>query len=122
MTDFRALCSELVDVLADHCGDNEFAWGLVDRASAALAEPVGEGPSMPAAINDMPEAQRRWYALGWRAAIASMADPFRLEPEPVGDGPTPSLKEQALLTLEDIPNIDSAHYNIIQRALEQLND
>ena len=38
MTDFRALCSELVDVLADHCGDNEFAWGLVDRAAAALAE------------------------------------------------------------------------------------
>ena len=74
MTDFRALCSELVDVLADHCGDNEFAWGLVDRAAAALAEQ------------------------------------------------TPSLKEQALLTLEDIPNIDSAHYNIIQRALEQLND
>jgi hypothetical protein len=74
MTDFRALCEELVDVLADHCGDNEFAWGLVDRAGAALAEQ------------------------------------------------TPSLKEQALITLEDIPNIDSAHYNIIQRALEQLND
>ena len=74
MTDFRALCAELVDVLADHCGDNEFAWGLVDRATAAL------------------------------------------------DEQTPSLKEQALLTLEDIPNIDSAHYNIIQRALEQLND
>jgi hypothetical protein len=33
-----------------------------------------------------------------------------------------SLKEQALLVLEDIPNIDSAHYNILQRALEQLND
>ena len=31
-----------------------------------------------------------------------------------------SLKEQALITLEDIPNIDSAHYNIIQRALEAL--
>jgi hypothetical protein len=36
--------------------------------------------------------------------------------------PTSSLKEQALLVLEDIPNIDSAHYNILQRALEQLND
>ena len=45
MTNFRALCEELVDVLADHCGDNEFAWGLVDRACAALAEqPVAEGP------------------------------------------------------------------------------
>ena len=33
-----------------------------------------------------------------------------------------SLKEQALLVLEDMSYIDSAHYNIIRRALEQLND
>ena len=33
----------------------------------------------------------------------------------------PSLKEQALQVLEDA-NLDSAHYNIILRALEQLND
>jgi len=33
----------------------------------------------------------------------------------------PSLKEQALETLEDA-NLDSAHYNILLRALEQLDD
>jgi uncharacterized membrane protein (DUF2068 family) len=35
--------------------------------------------------------------------------------------PKPSLKERALQVLEDA-NLDSAHYNIILRALEQLND
>jgi hypothetical protein len=34
----------------------------------------------------------------------------------------PSLKEQALVVLDDIPNIDGAHYNTIRRALEQLDD
>jgi hypothetical protein len=33
----------------------------------------------------------------------------------------PSLKEQALVALEDA-NLDSAHYNIIRNALEQLDD
>jgi hypothetical protein len=45
MTDFRALCEELVDVLADHAWDNEFAWGLVDRARAALAQPEPVAPT-----------------------------------------------------------------------------
>ncbi len=35
---------------------------------------------------------------------------------------TPSLKEQALAVLDDIPSIDGAHYNTILRALEQLPD
>jgi hypothetical protein len=35
--------------------------------------------------------------------------------------PKPSLKERALQVLEDA-NLDSAHYNIILRALEQLDD
>ena len=34
----------------------------------------------------------------------------------------PSLKEQALVVLDDIPSIDGAHYNTIRRALEQLPD
>lgn len=33
----------------------------------------------------------------------------------------PSLKEQALLVLEDMSYIDSAHYNIIRKALEGIN-
>jgi hypothetical protein len=34
---------------------------------------------------------------------------------------TPSLKEQALLVLDDA-NLDAAHHNILLRALEQLDD
>jgi hypothetical protein len=34
----------------------------------------------------------------------------------------PSLKEQAITILHDVPNIDCAHYNIILRALEALPD
>ena len=33
-----------------------------------------------------------------------------------------SQKKQAMLVLHDLPNIDCAHYNIILRALEQLDD
>jgi hypothetical protein len=33
----------------------------------------------------------------------------------------PTLKEQALLVLEDMSYIDSAHYNIIRKALEGIN-
>jgi hypothetical protein len=53
-----------------------------------------------------------------KVAIVQIADNLRTarRPKPL------SLKEQALLVLEDILNIDSAHYNILQRALEQLND
>ena len=35
--------------------------------------------------------------------------------------PPPSLKEQALAVLEDA-ELDAAHYNILLRALEQLDD
>ena len=34
----------------------------------------------------------------------------------------PTLKEQALRVLHDLPNMDCDHYNIILRALEQLDD
>lgn len=77
---YRALCAELSDsvelLLQMRNSDRpmQITEDRLSRARAALAEPVvGEGPTMPAAIDDMPEAQRRWYVLGWRAAIASMA-------------------------------------------------
>jgi hypothetical protein len=49
-------------------------------AAAALAHPdpvalTDEDLPMPAAIRDMPEQQQRWYALGWRAALASWGTP-----------------------------------------------
>ena len=42
---FRALAQVLVDALADHCGSNEYAWNLIDRARAALATPPPEPPT-----------------------------------------------------------------------------
>ena len=43
-TDFRALCAELLDEFVYYT-DWSDAEELKDRARAALAEPVGEGPS-----------------------------------------------------------------------------
>lgn len=34
----------------------------------------------------------------------------------------PSLKEQALVVLDDLRSINATHYNILRNALEQLND
>jgi hypothetical protein len=53
-----------------------------------------------------------------KVAIVQIADNLRADRRPK----PPSLKEQALLVLEDMSYIDSAHYNIIRNALEQLND
>jgi hypothetical protein len=49
---------------------------------------------------------------GWQGAGDGLRTARRPKP--------PSLKEQALLVLDDIPNIDGAHYNTIRRALEAL--
>jgi hypothetical protein len=77
MTDFRALCDELVDVLQYHREQTR----PIDRTTEILARA--------------------------RAALA--------QPKPQ------SLKEQALAVLDDA-ELDAAHYNILLRALEQLND
>jgi hypothetical protein len=46
MTDFRALCAELVDELEDWIAfSNEADYALVDRARAALAQPEPQGPT-----------------------------------------------------------------------------
>ena len=87
MTDqFRALCAELVEkvgLITWGSGTPEDLKELLNRIRAALAKPVGEWASMPAAINSMPEAQRRWYVLGWRAAIARWGRPAAAPvPEP----------------------------------------
>lgn len=47
MTDFRALCAELIagiDEFATVCDTGEPFYQLIDRARAALDEPEGEGP------------------------------------------------------------------------------
>ena len=105
--DYKSLCAELLGALEEEASNwnlDPAEHPLVDRARAALAaELVSEpyksapgGPTMPAAINDMPEAQRSWYALGWRAAISRWETPNLAQvrsslgdgPQPVPEGPT----------------------------------
>jgi hypothetical protein len=90
-TDYRALCSELVALL--ECFGSTFNIPIeapvVTRARAALAQPEPVAPTdeelpMPAAIRDMPEQQQRWYALGWRAALARYGTPAN-QPVPVSE-------------------------------------
>ena len=60
------------------------------------------------------EACCEWLMLnGYGAAISRLRAARRPKP--------PSLKEQALLVLDDA-NLDAAHHNILLRALEQLDD
>jgi hypothetical protein len=67
MTDFRELCTELVDELEDwiafgdeaDCAD---AHALVDRARAALAQPEPQGPTDEELLELMPEAMRDEFA------------------------------------------------------------
>jgi len=49
MTDFRALCAELVDIATAHCNPDDYAVGycasVLSRARAALAQPEPQGPT-----------------------------------------------------------------------------
>lgn len=54
----------------------------------------------------------------WIDADSVMAAELRAARRPK----PPSLKELALVMLDDIPSIDGAHYNTIRRALEALPD
>ncbi len=58
------------------------------------------------------EACCKWLAVAWKSYASTELRAAR-RPKP------PSLKEQAIAVLEDA-NLDSAHYNILLRALEQL--
>ena len=96
-TDYRALCAELVETLSKYqemleetyhpdqpeAKEMDAGFRVLERARPSLAQPEPVGPSMPAAITDMPEHQQRWYALGWRAALARYGRPAS-QPEPVG--------------------------------------
>jgi hypothetical protein len=58
-----------------------------------------------------------WRALhNWDWELCPNIPQSRTTPTPTG-----SLKEQALAVLDDA-ELDSAHYNILLRALEQLDD
>jgi hypothetical protein len=67
----------------------EARWGLYEGSPTPRPEPVAptdEELPMPAAIRDMPEQQQRWYALGWRAALARYGTPTT-QPMPVSKRP-----------------------------------
>ena len=71
--DFRALCAAGVDSLdaatdPDDLGFRASQW--IADARAALAEPQQGAPTMPASVESLPEQQRRWYTLGWSAALS----------------------------------------------------
>ena len=94
-TDWRALITRMADEL-DHyrqllMDDRRATHALAAEARAVLAQPEPVAPTdeelpMPAAIRDMPEQQQRWYALGWRAALARYARPTT-QPVPVSERP-----------------------------------
>jgi hypothetical protein len=61
------------------------------------------------------EACCEWLGCGWKDI--ELVDKLRSARRPK----PPSLKEQAIAVLEDA-EMDAAHYNILLRALEQLDD
>jgi hypothetical protein len=77
-----------------------------ERFLAASAAQWGADQELEACCHCFARDLRESLALELRA---------RRRPKP------PSLKEQAIAVLED-SNLDAAHYNILLRALEQLND
>jgi hypothetical protein len=49
MTNFRALCAELIEIIEDHCNPDEYALpdvvNVLNRARALLAQPEPQGPT-----------------------------------------------------------------------------
>jgi hypothetical protein len=75
-------------------------------------------------LQDIATQAARWGAdqeleacCEWLKADPELVDEIRADRRPK----PPSLKEQALLVLDDA-NLDAAHHNILLRALEQLDD
>ena len=89
--DIRAALERLVELdNSSIMEDNQWATkhenAIADAIEALAAEPVGEGPSM-AAIDEVMEAKRRWYALGWQEAVAHWAARPAAPPAPeAGEG------------------------------------
>jgi hypothetical protein len=121
MTDFRALCAELVNELAawqqadDLYSDGgtirgDADYDLVTRASAALDEPE-EGPS-DQELYDLWDKEAEYFALygeAWRFAHAVLARWGRLAVPRASDGPTDDdLRAQIMLWLgcTDLPSDD----------------
>jgi hypothetical protein len=95
MTDFRALCSELLQELCCHYRSWELKEGhcsdAIKRARAALDEPEGEGPSDEAPYEDAPvwygsHDAAAWQAgrqKGWLVALARWGNSAAPAPKPI---------------------------------------
>ena len=66
MTDFRALCADLLREL-EHASSWDYQQALKDQASAALAEPEPEGPTDEDIMGLMPQQMHEDLAAAARA-------------------------------------------------------
>ena len=89
-TDFRALCAELLQPLAEYDGANPYHEhrALITRARAALAQPEGEGVTDEELRHVLLDcgyhpANRHLIALA-RAVLARWGHPTPPAPKPVG--------------------------------------
>jgi hypothetical protein len=83
MTDFRALCAELIEAIDSETADWEDIEELKARARALLAQPVAEGPS-DEELDELYFYIDAWHVASWRhyarAVLAKWAHPT---PQPV---------------------------------------
>jgi hypothetical protein len=127
--DFRALCAELVETW-DATADFDFndfgnaCAGLVNRASAALAEPVGEGPSdeeIDAFVHQWWEEYGKGYLLNSSdkalvaAALARWARPAAPPAPEVGE-----VGELVAVLLADAECLTAEQPDLIQVTNQQL--
>jgi hypothetical protein len=85
-TDFRALCAELLQPLAEYDGANPYHEhrALITHARAALAEPVGEGPSESDVAELFYRHMGEGSEVGFENAIAeALARWGRSTPQPI---------------------------------------
>jgi hypothetical protein len=84
------------------------------KQSMGLSQELAIAAAFQAGADQELEACCKWLDKeGWSGESRQLRAARRPKP--------PSLKEQAIAVLED-SNLDSAHHNILLRALEQLDD
>ena len=95
MTDFRALCDELVDAITAHAYPDKdavgYVAGLLTRARTALAEPEAEEPTIPSRYRGHEIAvYRDGFHAGYKEALARAALAKPVIPVKQRVFPTPS--------------------------------
>ena len=79
MTDFRALCDELLEALYYETGATTGDWTMLRaKAEAALAQPEPQGPTDEELLELMPETMRDEFS--YAAKVCSDATGGKVEP------------------------------------------